>query len=439
MWAIVLIPAGTSAELVGILAPSVGGTSIHVADLVVVGWFVAALSLALLRTGVTLKLDGLTLGVLLLLGWAGVSAAAGLVRSFGAVAVLRDFRGLLFYFALIPALLEVRSADQARNILKHFMAAAMAYGVLMCVLAVAPPGLPLVRETLVYWYGERRLHFHNTFLVPVAVTVAACVATYGTGRPRLTSLITLLVLFAALVISQTRSTLLVALVSVGLALLACAKAREVRFRPSEAGILAAGAALSGVGLLVLMSARSGLEGRLAELLTNPLAVGTFVDRFATFVSAADLWRERPLMGWGLGQSVPIPWATVGYKPWLGGAGLASGNLPGVDNSVLTAGFKTGLIGVALLVLVWVFTWRNACRAVKRMMLDSGLTNQTLAVIGIKWGLIGYVTTALTQSVLFSYRTTVIWMLLAAALSRLAIAPASTDGPRRGAVAPTGPR
>lgn len=412
IWLLVVIPAGTSAELTPLLNVRVAGISLHIGDLVFAGWFTVVLVWALLW-GRSFSPNFSFKMALLFLVWASVAAVMGFARSHSLASILRDYRGFLFYSALIPATLEIRTGSYARRCLWHFLAAVLAYACLVVILSTAPADFPLVGETVYYWYGERRVHFHNTFYLPVGLTMAFTLAIFGRNRIRIIAAVTLPVIIAALLVSQTRSAIGVSALGVAIAGW-MVLSRKVTFRPSEVMSLYVSAVVAGTAVLLLGVFVESLSGRLAEPLHFPTAVKSVAGRFTTFVTALDLWRVHPIIGWGLGKTIPIPWASTAYKPWL--AGETSGELPAVDNSLLTTGFKLGIVGVLLLVAVWGWIARDAFSSVRSVGRAEIRKNFNLALIGLAAALPGYFAVALTQNIFVSYRNIVVWMILARALA-----------------------
>lgn len=414
VWFLIVVPSGTATGLTPFLGIPIGSSTIPLGDIVFLAWALLVLSSALV-TGERGNLRNPQTWALVLVGWAAAMAVVGISRGFGTTSVLRDLRGFLFYAAALPAALEIRSREYALRLTFHVFAAIVAYAAVICLLALLPDNAPVVKETIEYWYGNRRLHFHNTFMLPVGLAVAVALALYASGTVRFYAAMSCVPIVAALLLSQTRSAILTAMAGAIVVVAVGAIRRAPRLRLSEAGLLSLGLLLAPPVLIILISLRHSIAGRLAELLQNPTAIGTFVDRLATFLTAVNLWAEHPVTGWGLGKLVSIPWATVSYKPWLAALG-SSGELPGVDNSVLTVGFKTGLVGTLLLAVVWGMILHRGLVVIRRADPHSP---EFLTGVGLVAGLLGYLATAVTQNVLVFYQSIAVWMIVARCFSETA--------------------
>jgi O-antigen ligase len=412
----VVLPTGASAEITPVLNVGLGGTTVHIADLLYLAWFAIVLAWVAVSLRSTRFSSSQTIA-LALVCWATVGLAFGLMRSFSVTAVMRDYRGFFFYAAVIPAAFEIRSRRYAESLVAHFMLAISAYAVLILALALLPTGFPLVRETITYWYGERRLHFQNTFYLPLGIGMAFAVAVLGRGAWRLGGALATPLLVAALILSQTRSAFAAAVSAIALVPFLIPW-RKRPLRPSEFLVLFASGILLTIGLATLVLHPQVLPARLAEGLQSPTRIPSLLGRASTFATALDLWRTHPLVGWGLGKGVDIPWATISYKPWLSSMGQ-SGQLPAVDNSLLTAGFKLGAVGVVLLVAVWWLVGRDSVISARPTAKDSGRSNNLILRMGLLASLPGYLAISMLQTTLVTYRSVVVWMILARALAIIA--------------------
>lgn len=295
---------------------------------------------------------------------AGVlSLGVGLLSDHALRDVFRDARWWGLYAALGFALLaRVPSA----NLLRALDLGAIAFAG-VAILAVALPVFDggLKEQALVYDRGTLRMQFGNTvFLLPaIARAVDALIA-----RPRPAVVVALATLVIALMLSLTRTTVLVTL---GMCLLTIAfgvlaSRVSVASRVRATGLTFATLAVAvviGVTLsqLATVTARSqvmGAQGGSTQTPSlgsgeSPLDRITFQSdasdvettiaaangRMTTYRNAFAVITRSPVLGAGMGSLVDVPFA---YSDERAHTALKQ---PGVDNAYLTVGLKAGVVGI----------------------------------------------------------------------------------------------
>jgi hypothetical protein len=293
------------------------------------------------------------LAVWLFLALGLLAAGIGRAYKYDLTDILRDVRWWALYGVILVAIWRPTRRDA---LMRGFL-----YG--MVVVALLPPfdGALKAREVTYDW-GHLRLQFSNDAFVVAALGYSA----YQTIRRGSTGHILLTGLFAAaIMLSVTRTSMLVGAGVVGLAMILCA-ARYLRrsswrtLLPRATGLAAAACVGALVALLLLIvqappastatrtSGGSAVVNRI--LFTNPSDDLSAVDagRFEAYRKALTLVGHAPVVGHGLGSLVYLGknfGNTTAAKP---------GYAPGVDDAYLTVALKAGVVGLAsygLLVLM----------------------------------------------------------------------------------------
>jgi hypothetical protein len=285
--------------------------------------------------------------------------------------ILRDGRWWASYVAGVLAILGAARRPQIERAL---VVGATLYALLL-VAAVVLPAIPggLKALDIRYFAGTLRMQMSNSaFLVPATALVAW--ATLRSPSPWRMAWLGLL--FAAQVMSLTRTSILVTVGVVALAAIVWAWSGYVG-RPRTAikrgAIVAATMGLAFVAAVGLVFV--GLPGPASSQplppATNPLARITFTDsktgvdaiagsavsggRFATYVNALKIIEGSPIVGAGMGRLVDVgfaysePRAHSLYKQ------------PGVDDAYLTVAVKAGAIGLVPFLAILLLPMLRAVR------------------------------------------------------------------------------
>jgi len=359
-FAVVLaIPVGRGAD---VLAFEIAGLPLRPAD--------AAIAVGLLGVLPHLRLpargDRTVLALLgLFLATGIVALFVGLLADHALRDVFRDVRWWALYAVLGVALLARLTPA---SILRALDVGAGAFA----VVAIATVVLPFIEgglkdHALFYDRGTLRMQYANSvFLLPAIARVLDALMRRG----GLLAAGWLLLLITALVLSLTRTSLLVmavmAVMVVGVTVLAALIARDGRIRvtllrAALAGGTTVAALVLGLGLAVAGVAvtgppettETGAPARPAG--ESPLDRVTFQSedsnlestvaaangRMTTYRNALAVILDTPVLGAGMGSLVDVPFAYNQTRAHT------IGKQPGVDNAYLTVGLKAGAIGVLM--------------------------------------------------------------------------------------------
>jgi len=307
------------------------------------------------RFNPTAHLPGLIVWVFLGVGL--FALAVGVVRGNDIRDVLRDVRWWVLFGVILLALAR---RTRPETLIRGLLVGSIFFAVLMVLTALLPVFSGAIRaRATAYDWGTMRLQFTNdVFLIPALVFSA-----FEAMRRRSWLYTLWSALFAAAItLSLTRTSMLVALGVVGLMALVVGverlRARQLRSLVVDwarvGGAVVAGAAL-GLAILVFLPG-SLFPKTVAKTTTppktSPSAVSriTFSDdsssvqsigagRFESYHKAAMVIVRAPIAGSGMGQLVHLGTNfgnTTASKP---------GYSPGVDDAYLTVAVKAGTIGV----------------------------------------------------------------------------------------------
>jgi O-Antigen ligase len=362
------IPWGRGADT---LTWEVAGLPIRPHDAIIgIGMLAAAPVLVRRRPRVSPTL--VLLAILMTLGVIGV--AVGLAADHPFRDIFRDVRWWAFYGAAILALF---GATTRARIARGLLAGMTVFAFLVIVAALLPvfPG-GLKEQELLYDRGTLRMQFGNSaFLLPAVAYAADAVL----RRHRMVDTAWLLLLSTAVVLSLTRTSILAAVLVVGLVFLAGVATRrggratltghlQGALRLGIAGVLALaigiGVDIAGTPPYSEIATSDGSSGE------QPLDriffqegrsdLGSLEEgRFPSYRAAAALIIESPVTGPGMGSLTRVDYAysearanTIGWSP-------------GVDNAYLTVGLKTGIPGMivfsGLVLATFIVTLRRGGR------------------------------------------------------------------------------
>jgi hypothetical protein len=274
--------------------------------------------------------------------------------------ILRDARWWFLYgFAALALWGGVRRPQVIRGLL----AGATLFAIVIFATAVLPAFDGALKDRAqAYDWGLLRLQFSNSVFVVVAI---AWVVRAFLLRPTPLRAAWLLLLAGGIVLSLTRMSILGMLGVIGLSIVGVAILERDRLRfgglvsrsAGVVGIVAlAGALAFGAFTVGDRPPARSTPGVPASEVKDPLDRIFFQDpnsdaeaigrgRLVTYRAALDVIRRAPLTGQGLGTLVPIEFTFGGSRP------ATPGMQPGVDNAILTAAMKAGLVGVILFALL----------------------------------------------------------------------------------------
>jgi hypothetical protein len=297
--------------------------------------------------------------------------------------VLRDARWWLFYLAAPLALV---AGVPASNVLRAILLGTAVFAAVVVATMVLPAfGGGLKAAGLAFYSGSLRMQFGNTvFLLPA---LAWAVRSALVRRAPL-SLLVVALLFTAVVVSLTRTTILVSagVVLLVLAAHAVSSWRGGRWRIGWGAGVHRVLAVAAV-LLIMVVTTVGAIG--FSTLTTAIAAqqtgspaasspfkrlifseeGSDIDailesgvsggRIGTYLAAYSLIQQNWIVGQGMGQLVRVRFANDPARAHT------RGQQPGVDNAYLTVGMKAGAVGItafaAMLLVPLVGAWRRARR------------------------------------------------------------------------------
>ncbi len=291
--------------------------------------------------------------------------------------ILRDGRWWALYAGGLLALLT-RAGRPA--VVRAIVVGTTIFAVLIIAVAALPAFEDALKwRALEFDRGLLRMQFGNSamLLVTLAISVVGCV-----GRPRAWRVGWTTLLSVAIVLSLTRTFIVVAfgvlVLAIVAALLDGRSRRRPVARPAAAGLPIAAMAL-GVVLAIGLStfaatvtaftvsftsqSTAASSGGPEEdpldrlLLQSPVSdLGTLGGgRFETYRRAVDVITSAPLLGQGLGALVVAEY-TFGGEEFD-----TPGKLPNVDDAWLTVGMKSGIVGIVTFALMYLLAVMTALR------------------------------------------------------------------------------
>jgi len=336
-------------------------------------------------------------------GLTDVAAIRGTVLTFAAVAA-----GAAFFFIL---------RRSARAVRERVLALAVAGAALSAAVALAERAGWLALETSAFWKATGR--FSGAAVDPnslgmLCASAFPAAAALGAASPsrRVAALLALPVLAAGLVLSGSRSGLVLA--AVGLAVLVFARAIPGRARLAVVGI----AALVAILALLRMPGTPGNAGaRVVEFFDPRVPLGYRASaRPVLWSNAERLFERRPVEGAGLGA---FAWQLPNLLAEQGLPHALSDN-PG--SAYLQALAETGAIGFALTLALAAVLAREGWAAVRD-------PNGSAAAAGAGAALLGFLAALTTGSHWFAGDSALVFFLLAAVASRPEV-PATSRWPAR---------
>lgn len=347
---LLILVAGTAAfdRQFSYLAVRIGGVSLYVTELCM-----AALAGLLLARNMSnggqriTSLSGLDLAILVYLA-AGTLNVLRTVSLYGLEAI-RDFA--IFYYALFffIALESVRTGSQLRRLTLAYLGGAAIALALGAVRLLTGGG-----EVLLYGV-VRFLSGHAGMYVVIAAITVLCMHRFWRSQAQVA--LALLACAAGVFISQQRSVWLALLVALGVVAAMDWRGRLVS-RSLAAGLgLAIGALVLAMLVLTPFQEQTTqvLENSIARLIAGfqePQADPTARWRLAGWEEAVQSFLANPILASGLGSPFE----------WLSGRAMVQ-NRP--HNTYLTILAKTGLSGMAPLLIVVAAFYSRAWRALRR--------------------------------------------------------------------------
>jgi len=319
----------------------------------------------------------LALAMLAFLAVGVVAMLIGLLADHALRDILRDGRWWALYAGGLLALLT-RVPRPA--VIRAILLGTTIFAVLIIAVAALPAFESALKwRALEFDRGLLRMQFGNSamLLVTLATSVVVCVQ-----RPRAWRFAWVTLIAVAIVLSLTRTFILVALVVLVLAIVAAFLDGRSRHRP-VARPLAAGLPLAamaiGVVLAIALStfaatvtafsvsfasqSTSAATGGPEEdpldrlLLQSPMSSLDSLGggRFETYRRAIDVIAAAPALGQGLGALVVAEYT-------FGGEDFDTpGKLPNVDDAWLTVGMKSGIVGIVTFGLMFALAFVTALR------------------------------------------------------------------------------
>jgi len=324
-------------------------------------------------------------------GLTDVAAIRGTVLTFAAIA-----SGAAFFFILR------RSGEAARH---RALAFAVAGTAVSAAVAVAERAGWLALETSAFWRVTGRLSGaavdpNSLGILCASAFPAAAALAAASPRRRVAALLVLPLLAAGLVLSGSRSGLLLA--AVGLAALAFARPIPARLR---LGVVGGAAAVAVLMLLRMPGAPGNAGARVVELFDPRVPLGFRASaRPVLWPNAERLFERRPVEGAGLGA---FAWQLPNLLAEQGLPHALSDN-PG--SAYLQALAETGAVGFALTLALAAVLAREAWAALR----DRGGSG---AAAGAGAALLGFLAALVIGSHWFAGDSALVFFLLAAVASR----------------------
>ena len=323
----------------------------------------------------------ITIALAAFLGVGLLGFVVGLVADNAVRDILRDTR----WWALYGVGLVALATDTPRaSLLRALLLGTTLFAVLVVITAILPifaDGLKL--RALEFDRGLLRMQFGNStmLLAPLAFATMAV-----TRAPSRRSVAWLVLITTAVVLTLTRTFILVSAVVVGIAVVLSLVDRAPSVSRWRAAVPAAAAGTGlvlGVGLATFALAVTGFIVPLDRLFGGSAGPSVPVNgeeplerlllqgsesgldslgggRFVTYGRAIDVLRANPVIGSGLGALV------VAEYSFGGEAFDTPGKLPNVDNAWLTIGMKAGMLGVLAFGALVLAALLEAVRSPKRM-------------------------------------------------------------------------
>lgn len=364
------------------------------------------------RSDFTWHPQSLTSIWLALIVWTVFVVANGLLRSTPRPTFLYELIQLSLYGTFFLAMDGLRRPRDFR-----LLFAALAAGVLVVcgeyVIAAIAQGAGELRWGRVISRQANLTLAIAPFLVGLFLT--------GRSRPGLW-LVGFIPLAIVALLSQQRSLLATLPISIGVAVLVGVRAPSVSRR--RIGLLLGAMALAGaiawgaVGTLRAPgrpSVTEGLTERTEEISSGGGAPALLI-RFVSFVY---VWNEkiirRPLTGWGLGDTADIPILRN-----------ASFSMMRVDNAFVVLAWKSGLIGLSLVLLLWFAVIYRAWALARHPHPEV-----QIIAIGVAGCLSSVLVLSLAGAIITHYRFNAVWGILMAAVlaAERAYAPAPGEAIR----------
>jgi hypothetical protein len=275
--------------------------------------------------------------------------------------ILRDARWWALYgFALLALATRVPRPAVVRAVLWG----TTIFAALVITIAVLPAFADALKlRSLEFDRGLLRMQFGNSTMLLATLAAATVAATLRPTRGRIGWLLLIVV---AIVITLTRTFIVVSIIVGALALVLALRSeprRSTWLRRAAAPVLTAvvGCVLA-VGLATFAISVTGFTVRLDHLIGGPAGAstpGSAEDplerlllqgsvsgleslgggRFVTYGRALDVIERNPVAGSGLGALVVAEYS-FGGEPFD-----TPGKLPNVDNAWLTVGMKAGVLGI----------------------------------------------------------------------------------------------
>jgi O-antigen ligase len=404
--------------------PRVGGFSFRLYEVLIP---VALLARCIAR-GAPRRIGWVGLMWLVFAAWYVARAVAGLIAGFDTIEVFFEAKTILYLvggFALAGGVPVGQYIEHRRTLLRLALPFALVAAVLSAMsqnrlfVNLGIPGLELEE------FGRVGADTASIFVVLGLLSLAVVAAT---RRPSLLVVGSAVVLCVTAFTAEQRAAVIGLVVSIGiLAIAMVLPSGRRRFKVTVSEIFVV--ALLGVALVLTPVLVAAILGRdQAELPLSSTISETFGgvenaqsanERVAQFESAREIISQRPLFGWGLGQS--ISYYSIGTR--------SIRTIPISHNIVTDLLIRSGIIGLVFFLVPLGMTVAGGFRVYRRHP-DDRIAAFALACTAL---ILGLIAKGLVESIFEKYRLAVTMGLLLGMMHSAALSLAARERAERGAL------